>query len=307
MRLRILGSGAGGGVPQWNCACPNCVEARTGSGRVRPRTQESIAVSGGDGDAWFLVNASPDVHRQIEASPELHPRSGRGSPIRGILLTNGDLDHCLGLLSLRESTPLVVYATDAVRAGLMEGNTLLRTLQRFPGHLTWRRLALDQPIELDGADGARSGISVIPFAIPGKVAKHLEGLAAPSAEDNIGLRIREASTGATVVHATSVGAWGDHAARFGDADVCLLDGTFWSSDELIALGLGKARAEDMAHMPIGGPDGSLTRAGEISARRKVYTHLNNSNPILLDGSAERREVEAAGFEVAHDGLEMALP
>jgi pyrroloquinoline quinone biosynthesis protein B len=304
MLLRILGSGAGGGVPQWNCGCPNCAEARSGSGRVLPRTQDAMAL-GCDG-VWFLLNASPDVHRQIDASPALQPRGGRASPIHGVVLTNGDLDHCLGLFSLRESTPLVLYATDSVRRGLVEGNTIFRTLQRFPGQVTWRRLELDRPIELTGPGERPTGVSITPVALPGKVPKHLEGLAPPSPEDNVGLWIKDARSGRLAVLATATASTGDYVKRIDGADVCLFDGTFWSSDELVQLGLGTARAEDMAHLPIGGARGSLARLADLSAGRRIFTHINNTNPILDHASPERRAVLAAGWEVAEDGLEIAL-
>src|SRR5262245_4560678 len=255
MLLKVLGSGAGGGVPQWNCGCPNCGEARTGSGRVIPRTQDAMAL--GAGSDWFLLNASPDVHRQIEATPALQPRSGRATPIHGVVLTNGDLDHTLGLFSLRESTPLHLYATDSVRRGLTEGNTIFRTLQRFPGQVTWRRLELDRAVELTGPGDRPTGVSIVPVALPGKVPKHLEGLAPPSPEDNVGLWIRDERSGRLAVLATAAASAGDWVRRIEGADVCFFDGTFWSSDELIRLGLGKARAEDMAHLPIGGDEGSL--------------------------------------------------
>lgn len=305
MRLCVLGSSAGGGLPQWNCACPNCVEARRGSPRVRPRTQDGLALGVGDG-RWFLVNASPDVHRQIEAFPPLQPRAGRASPIAGVILTNGDLDHALGLFSLRENTPLAVYATEAVYRGLAEGNTMFRTLQRFPGQTVWRRLELEQPTELAGPDGAPTGVTVVPVAMPGKVPKHLEGLAPPSPEDNIGLWVRDAASGRLAVVATAVGSAGEYVPRLDGADVCFFDGTFWSSDELVRLGLGKARAEDMAHLPIGGDGGSLRLLAGVAAGRKIYTHINNTNPILVEGSPERRAVEGAGWEVAADGLVIDL-
>jgi pyrroloquinoline quinone biosynthesis protein B len=318
MRLRVLGSAAGGGLPQWNCACPVCTEARRPSGRVRPRTQDGLALETAPG-VWFLVNASPDVHRQIQACPDLEPRSGRASPIHGVLLTNGDLDHTLGLFSLRESTPLALYATDTVRRGLVEGNTLFRTLQRFPGQTTWHRLALDQAIELTGPvhdggsagstpkppGGGPTGVTVTAVALPGKVPKHLEGLAPPSPEDNVGLWIRDGATGKVLVVATAVGAVGPWVTRLDGADACLVDGTFWAEDELPRLGLGTARAADMAHLPIGGEGGSLAALSGLRAGRKVFTHINNTNPILVEGSPERRAVEAAGWEVAHDGLEIA--
>jgi pyrroloquinoline quinone biosynthesis protein B len=305
MRLRVLGSAAGGGVPQWNCACPNCVEARRPSGAVRPRTQDGLALEAAPG-LWFLLNASPDIHRQIRESPELEPSSGRETPIHGVVLTNGDLDHTLGLFSLREGAALTLYATDAVRRGLSEGNTLFRTLQRFPGQTTWRRLTLDEPMELRGPGGRPTGVTVTPVAIPGKVPKHLEGLAPPSAEDNVGLWIRDTGTGKLLVVATAVGAATEVVRRIVDADVCLFDGTFWTSDELPRLGVGTARAEDMAHVPLGGDWGTLALCAGLRAGRKVFTHINNTNPILLEGSPERRAVEAAGWEVAVDGLEIDL-
>jgi pyrroloquinoline quinone biosynthesis protein B len=307
MRLRVLGSAAGGGLPQWNCACPNCVEARlpAGTGRVRPRTQDALALEAAPG-VWFLLNASPDVHRQIQQNPELEPVSGRATPIHGVVLTNGDLDHTLGLFSLRESTPLVLHATESVRRGLVEGNTLFRTLQRFPGQSAWRRLVLDEPAELVGPGDRPTGVTVTPVALPGKVPKHLEGLAPPSPEDNVGLWIRDTRTGKLLVVATAVGAAGEYLARIDGADACLFDGTFWTSDELPRLGLGTARAEDMAHLPLGGDHGSLSTLAGLRVGRKIFTHVNNTNPILVEGSPERHAVEAAGWEVAADGLEIAL-
>ncbi len=305
MRLRVLGAAAGGGFPQWNCACPNCAEVRGGSPRLRPRTQDALALEAAPG-LWFLIEASPDVHRQIEACPDLQPRSGRATPIHGVVLLNGDLDHVLGLFSLRENTPLVLYATEAVWRGLAGENRMIRTLQRFPGQLVWRRLELETPVELTGAGEQPTGVTLLPVPLPGKVPKHLEGLSADSPEDNIGLWIHDAQTDRRAVIATAAGAAGSYVDRIADVDVCLFDGTFWSSDELPRLGLGTARAEDMAHLPIGGPGGSLERFAGVTARRKIYTHINNTNPILVDGSPERRAVLDAGWEVAEDGLEIAL-
>src|SRR5437764_14331957 len=168
MKVRVLGSAAGGGCPQWTCACRNCRGVRDGSLRIEARTQECVAVSA-DGEAWFLLNASPEVRAQIESFPPLHPRRLRHSPIEGILLTNGDLDHTLGLLCLRESHPLVVYATEAVRRGFVESNVLYRTLQRFPGQVTWRTLRIGAETELSKGAGAPSGLSVEALAVPGKI------------------------------------------------------------------------------------------------------------------------------------------
>jgi pyrroloquinoline quinone biosynthesis protein B len=306
MRLRVLGSAAGGGVPQWNCACPICSEARQPGGRVRPRTQDGLALEAAPG-AWFLLNASPDIHRQIRATPELEPRAARATPIRGVVLTNGDLDHTLGLFSMRESTPLALYATAAVRRGLVEGNAIFRTLQRFPGQITWHTLTIDAPAELVDPEGEPTGVFVTPVALAGKVPKHLEGLVPPSPEDNVGLWIRDARRSKLLVVATAAASvTAETIARMQGADVCFFDGTFWASDELVRLGLGMARAEDMAHLPIGGEQGSLAALAALRAGRKIFTHLNNTNPILVEGSAEQGAVEAAGWEVAEDGLMIEL-
>jgi pyrroloquinoline quinone biosynthesis protein B len=295
----VLGSGAGGGVPQWNCGCENCSLARAGDPSVLPRTQDSIALTGG-GDRWLVVNASPDVLRQIERSRPLQPRARRDTPIAAVALTNGDMDHVAGLLSLRESQPFAVLATERVRAGLVERNVLLRTLARTPDHVTWRRLEPGRELVLE-----ELGLGVTPVAATGKLPVHLMGVLDPSPEDNVALRIRDTRSGRVVVLATALGSLDDADALLTGADVVFLDGTFWSEDELPARGLGKAHARDMAHVPIGGPDGSLARLAHLATRR-IYTHLNNTNPVIRSGTAERAAVEKAGWEIAFDGMEIAL-
>jgi pyrroloquinoline quinone biosynthesis protein B len=306
VRIRVLGSAAGGGFPQWNCGCPNCRGVREGTAHALARSQESVAISA-DGATWFLLNASPEIRQQIEDFPGLHPRGPRHSPMAAIALTNGDLDHVLGLLSLRESHPLVVYATEGVRRGFTEGNVLYRTLQRFPEQVTWRILKPGRTEDLTGADGRPAGLLVEAVVAPGKPPIHREGLVSPDPEDNIGLSIREAGTGHRLAYFPAVGEI-TVAVResLDDADCVFLDGTFWSSDELPALGLGSKRAEDMAHLPVGGEGGSLARLAGLRARRRIYIHVNNTNPMLREDSAERRAVEAAGWEVAHDGMEVTL-
>jgi pyrroloquinoline quinone biosynthesis protein B len=306
VRIRVLGSAAGGGFPQWNCGCPNCRGLREGTVRAIPRTQESVAVSA-DGASWFLLNASPEIRRQIEDFPALHPREPRHSPLSAIVLTNGDLDHTLGLLSLRESHPLVLYATEGVRRGFTAGNVLYRTLQRFPGQVTWRRLEPGRRAELAGADGRPSGLLAEAVAAPGKPPIHLEGLAPADAEDNVGLVIREAGTGRRLAYFPAVGGiTAAVRAALEGADCVFFDGTFWSSDELPGLGLGRKRAEEMAHLPVGGDGGSLAGLAGLRAGRRIYVHVNNSNPMLRGDSAERRAAEAAGWEVAYDGMEVSL-
>ncbi len=254
-----------------------------------------------DGNSWFLLNVSPEVRAQLESFPSLWPRDRRHSPVAGLLLTNGDLDHCLGLLSLRESFPLVVYATESVRDGFTRGNVLYRTLERFADQVTWRTLAIGQEQELGDTP-----LTVTAVATPGKLPLHLEGLRAPSPDDNVGLVIRDTRTNRSLAYFSGVAGPSPALVRaVTDADLLFFDGTFWSSDELIALGLGTRRAEEMAHWPVGGPDGSLPFLSRLRARR-VLIHVNNTNPVLREGSSERRAVESAGLEVAADGLEIAL-
>ncbi len=306
MDIRVLGSAAGGGCPQWNCACANCRGARDGSMRIEARKQECVAVSA-DTRAWFLLNASPEIRSQIEAFPALHPRRLRDSPIEGILLTNGDLDHTLGLLSLRESQPLVIYATEAVRRGFVEGNVLYRTLQRRPEQVTWRTLPLGGEVELT-ANGAPSGLVVEAFAVPGKLPVHLEGLlTARSGEENVGFRILERPTGRVLVYLPAVGHLTPEVlAKAGHADCLFFDGTFWSEDELVELGASAKRASDMAHLPIGGEGGSLSALDRVNTPVRIYIHLNNTNPVLREDSAERAIARRAGWRIARDGMEIVL-
>ncbi len=261
-----------------------------------------------DGHDWFLLNASPEIRQQIESFAPLHPRGRRHSPIQGILLTNGDLDHCLGLLSLRESQPLVIYATEPVRRGFTDDNVLYRTLQRFPDQVTWRVLKPGREEELAGRDGRPSGLSVEAVPVPGKPPVHLERLqAAPDPEDSVGFRIRESATGRLLAYGSGVGRLTPSVRQLLDgADCVFFDGTFWSSDELPALGLGGKRAEEMAHVPVGGAGGSLAGLSDLRASRRIYIHVNNTNPLLREDSAERALVRAAGWEVAEDGMEIAL-
>jgi pyrroloquinoline quinone biosynthesis protein B len=263
-------------------------------------TQDSLALSGREG-RWLLVNASPDVHRQIQSFPALHPAGPRHTPISAIALTNGDLDHVLGLLSLRESQPLAILATERVRSGLVDHNAMLRTLARSPEQVAWKSLVLGREVPLEDV-----GLGVTAVGAPGKLPVHLAGTFEPSPEDNVALRIRDLASGRLVVVATAVGSLDGVEELVSGADVVFFDGTFWSEEEIVAQGLGGARARDMAHVPVGGKGGSLERLGRLSIPRRVYTHVNNTNPMLRSGSEERRAVEAAGWEIARDGLEVTL-
>lgn len=313
MRVRVLGSAAGGGFPQWNCGCPNCREVRAGGSSLLARTQESVAVSA-DGEHWFLLNASPEVRAQIESFPALHPHGPRHSPIAGILLTNGDLDHCLGLLSLRESQRLSVYATERVRHGFTENNVLYGTLQRFPGHTSWPGLELGKELELRLEGERPSGLTVEAIALPGQAPLHLKAAihrgndwGEPHPEDNVGLLIRDTRRGATFAYFPGCARVTPAVLEAASRAQCLFfDGTFWSDDELIQLGLGERRATDMAHVPIGSPAGSLAAFASCPVPARWFIHINNTNPILREDSPEARVVREAGWQVARDGLDLTL-
>lgn len=262
-----------------------------------------------DGERFALVNASPDVLAQIKATRALWPRAPRHTPIGAVVLTNGDMDHILGLFSLRESQPLAIYATPAVWQGL-EASILVRTLKRFEGQVVFRPLAIGQEIELADAAGASLGILLRPFAAPGKLPVHLVGHAAESAEDNVGLSLGSARGGSDAPSLAYAAACakldGAELAELARHGVILFDGTFYAEDELVKQGLSKAVARDMAHMPISGERGSLAALAQLDRKtRKIYTHINNTNPIL-GPSEERRAVEAARWEVAFDGMEIEL-
>jgi pyrroloquinoline quinone biosynthesis protein B len=305
MKIRVLGSAAGGGFPQWNCGCSNCRDARRRVPGLIARSQESVAVSA-DCDNWFLLNASPEIRAQIESFAPLHPRAPRHSPIAGLVLTNGDLDHCLGLLCLRESHPLRVYATAAVREGWTEGNLLHRTLQRFDTQVTWCPLSLGVRRPLLRLDGQPSGLDIQAVAAAGKLPIHLEGRRAPSPEDNVGLLVHEPGRGKLLAYFPAVAALAPALERaIAGADCLFLDGTFWSSDELGVQGLGEKRAEDMAHWPVGGDEGSLGFLSRFGGRR-VYIHINNTNPMLREDSPEAARVRAASIAIAYDGMEVVL-
>ena len=297
MIVRVLGSAAGGGFPQWNCGCENCVGVRSGTLPARPRTQESIAVSA-DGEAWLLVNASPEVRQQLESFEQLWPRSLRDTPLAGIAITNGDLDHCLGLLSLRESQELMALATERVRADFMDANSFARTLQRFKGQLTWRRLRLGEP-------EAVAGLSVTALSVPGKPPLHVTR--EPEPEDNVGLRIQDPRTGAVLAYLSGVkGPSPELGFITQGASAVFFDGTFWTNDELIRLGISERTAADMAHWPLGGDTGSLEYLKRLDVPRRVLIHINNTNPVLREDSEERRAGRPPGVEIAFDGMELSV-
>ncbi|HXM38470.1 MAG TPA: pyrroloquinoline quinone biosynthesis protein PqqB [Gemmatimonadales bacterium] len=305
MRVIILGSAAGGGLPQWNCGCANCRAARAdGAGR----TQSSVAVSA-DGERWILLNASPDLRVQLAAHPALWPRGARGTPIQAVMLTDGEIDHTLGLLLLRESAAtLPVYAPAGVAALLGAEWPLYRVLAAYAG--VDARIIPDggpggRPLQLTNAQGESLGVQCTAFPVARRPPRYARG--ATAATFDVGLRLRDERTGGTLAYIPTAGAVDDavRAAATG-ADVLLFDGTFWADDELRAAGVDAPTAREMGHLPVGGPAGGIELLPRAGAKRTVLVHINNTNPILCRTSAERAQVEAAGLEVGEDGMEFEL-
>lgn len=301
MRVIVLGSAAGGGFPQWNCDCPNCRRARSGDPAAGCRTQCSLAVSA-DGERWFLLNASPDLRQQFTATPALHPRPGspRHSPVEGVVLTNGDIDHVAGLLSLREGHAFSLYATPRILA-VLDRNPVFDALDR--DLVDRRQVALGAPITL----GERLTAEL--FAVPGKVPLYLEE-GSPEiggeTEDVVGVRIAEDGGASFFFVPGCARLSAGLARRLGGAPVVLFDGTLWQDDEMIRLGAGSKTGQRMGHMSVSGSGGSLAAFAGLEVGRKIYIHINNTNPMLLDDSPERAAVTAAGWEVAHDGMEVEV-
>jgi pyrroloquinoline quinone biosynthesis protein B len=299
MRVRILGAAAGGGLPQWNCRCANCEAARAGSAQVRPRTQSSVAVSA-DGRAWFLLNVSPDVRQQILAFPPLGPPSGqrRGSSIAGCVLTDAELDHTAGLLLLREGGGYGIVSTPLVRRWLsrhLSVNTIL-------AERAWLDLPLDGPLELPLADSKSSGLRVRAFEVDRHVPRFIAEDTASAVGSVVGLHIEDANTGGKLVYVPCLARVSDRLrAETQGADALLLDGTFWSEDEPIRLGIGSRTAPEMGHLPVSGLQGSLAWLAELPVRHRVYVHINNTNPMLDERGPEWAMVHDGGVTVAADG------
>ena len=294
----VLGSAAGGGFPQWNDLGPVGRLAWQGDPRISLRSQAGIAVSG-DGAHWVLINATPDLRSQIIATSALHPAvAPRHSPISSVVLTGAEVDQIAGLLTLRERQPFGIWATQAV-LDVIDANPIFSVLaaEVVPRHTA----------QLDSAFDAPGGLSVELFAVPGKIPLHQEAGAPDlvgAADINAGVEIR--AGGATLIYIPGAAALtAQIVARIARADVVLFDGTLFTDDEMIRTGTGQKSGRRMGHMPISGADGSLKALAELSNRR-IYTHINNTNPVLVKGSAERMQVEATGWDVAYDGMEITL-
>jgi len=312
MQVKILGSAAGGGFPQWNCACPNCRALRAGTFRGKARTQTQVVI-GGDGNHWFLLGASPDLHAQIESAPELYPHSTddttRHSPINGAVLLNADIDHVLGVLLLRELQPLNAFATLSVRRILTEDNSMFRMLQRVDRQLTWIEIEPGESFSLRTPSNEDSGITCRALSL----GRHYPAYVSTRRKSDLQLReaslglIIESPSGKRLAYMPAVPQIDDVLLKELDtADVLLFDGTFWSDDELIRIQGSGQTAQEMGHVPVSSQEGSLARLAQLNCPRKIYIHVNNTNPMLDEASAEYRQVRDAGWEIAEDGWQFEL-
>ena len=305
MRIRLLGTAAGGGVPQWNCNCPICREARSGTGRVQPRTQSSVAISADD-QYWFLLNASPDICAQIEAFKPLQPAAlvTRGSRIQSVLLTNADLDHTLGLFLMREGEQLLIHATNTVRNSLTEGISLTATMAAFCG-IQW----INPPAKLSpllNRDGLESGILYQAISLDGRQPR-FSRTAAPALDPVVGYLFIDQKTQGRLFFLPDVAVMDAQLKRLlAECDVLLFDGTFWSENEMKQRGAGTLAASEMGHVPISGAGGSLQVLSQLDVKHRIYVHINNTNPILLEDSTERAAVLATGCMIGNDGMEFYI-
>jgi pyrroloquinoline quinone biosynthesis protein B len=304
MRVRVLGSAAGGGFPQWNCNCRNCDGVRRQSVRAVPRTQSSIAVTG-SGPGWVLFNASPDLLAQIKAFPELQPaRALRDTGIAAVMLIDAQIDHTTGLLMLREGNPLEIYCTDMVREDLTTGNPLFNILGHFCG-VSWHRIptAPGESFTVPSVPGLR--FTAVP--LKSKAPPYSPHRDNPHEGDNIGVRIEDTATGRNLFYAPGLGANEAHLAPYlENADCLMVDGTFWTDDEMLRLGISTKRARDIGHLPQSGEGGMISVLSKLTKPRKILIHINNTNPILDEDSPQRAELAVAGIEAAYDGMEVTL-
>ena len=304
MHVRVLGSAAGGGFPQWNCNCPNCHGVRTGSIKATPRTQSSIAVSSNAVD-WVLFNTSPDLLAQLAAFPALQPaRAIRDTAIKAIVFMDSQIDHTTGLLMLREGCPHEIYCSDMVFEDLSTGFPLFEMLKHWNGGIN------RHPIPLDGNSFSIAGIENLSFtAIPvtGKAPPYSPHRNDAHVGDNIGIKVTDDVSGKAVFYAPGLGEITDQTRQLmSEADCLLIDGTFWEEDEMRVVGLGEKKAADMGHLPQSGAGGMLDVLRPINKPRKILIHINNTNPILNEESEQRQRVLDEGVEVSYDGMEVEL-
>lgn len=306
LKIIVLGTAAGGGIPQWNCNCVGCQAARSRSDMVS--TQASIAVSTDD-KSWFLINASPDIRQQINATPQLHPAADevRHSPIAGVILTNGEVDAVAGLLSLREGSPFSVYGHDRVLS-VLDDNSIFNVLNR--DLVPRKRIEIDKAFEPLLQDGTPSGLMIETFEVPGKPAWYLEGTAQETdnaAGDTIGLHIWETGGSKDFFYIAACGQITDGLKqRIKGTSLVFFDGTLWRDDEMVEAGLSHKTGQRMGHVSISGEEGALAQLAGLDIAQKLFVHINNSNPVLRPESEERRQVEAAGWRIPSTGEEIFL-
>jgi len=304
VRIRVLGSAAGGGFPQWNCNCPNCDGLRRGAIHARARTQSSIAVSSNNTD-WILFNASPDILAQFRAFPELQPgRTLRDTAIRAVVLIDAQIDHTTGLFMLREGPPLEIYCTDMAREDLTTGNPVFNILQHYCG-IHWHGVPIDHGRQFSIIGAGDLSFTAAPVASkPPPYSPHRDH---PRPGDNIGVRISDPNSGKSLFYAPGLVEIEPHVRPFlEEADCVMVDGTFWTDDEMIRLGVSKKRAREIGHLPQSGAGGMMDVLKLLKAGRKVLIHINNTNPILNEDSPEYRELKGLGIEVAYDGMDITL-
>lgn len=309
IRVCVLGAAAGGGFPQWNSNSEACRRARAGDPQARPATQASIAVSA-DGENWFVINAAPDLREQINNNPPLHPRAGlRSSPIAGVILTNGDVDAVAGLLHLRERTAFTIYAHPRI-LDVLDRNSIFNVLA--PDLVRRSPLTTGAEIRLSTADGRDAGLRMTPFPVPGKVALFLEdqskgGSLGTEEGDTIGLEITASDSPGRLVYIGNCATVTEEMRAHCDGAAALFfDGTMWRDDEMIARGEGVKTGKRMGHISMSGPEGSIAALSDLDIERRIFIHINNTNPALLGDSPERAELEAAGWQVAHDGMTLEI-
>ncbi|MFC5401436.1 pyrroloquinoline quinone biosynthesis protein PqqB [Cohnella soli] len=298
MFIRVLGSAAGGGFPQWNCDCPTCRRARTGHRSIRARTTDSLAVSD-NGKSWYLINATPDVGAQVEAFAALHPGPYiRETPIRGVILTDAELDHTIGLLQMRENAEIEVYAPSCVLQALSGPLPIRRILEPY-AKFHWSNVEAGESFWL-----FEERLNVYPFRLGCKPPRYATASVDKEKEAWVmGYRITDRLTGGVFVYAPGIESWTDELTEhLSHADCVMIDGTFWEADELQRLGVSDLLASEMGHVPISGPSGSLERLADLTAKRKIYIHINNTNPILDEHSAEYHRLRSLGIEIGFDGL-----
>lgn len=295
-RAHILGSAAGGGLPQWNCGCENCKLAR--AGKIPVQTQSSLALSA-NGTAWAVLNASPDIRDQMQNAKALHPTDLRKSPLRSVLLTNGDIDHIAGLLTLREQQPFNLFATAEIHR-ILADNPIFSALD--PQFVNRVSIAMNEQTEI------APGLTAQLFTVPGKVPLYLEGADVRTDKEDgqtVGVHLRAEGKNAYYIPGCAA-MRDDLRSRLDGADAVFFDGTLWRDDEMVRAGLSQKTGRRMGHMSMSGPDGSLAAFSDIAVRRKVFVHMNNTNPVFRPGSTERQVVEAAGWTVAQDGMVLEI-